>query len=45
VEQGIEQGIDKRNFEIAKILIQKGMTNKEISEVTGLSDTQIQDIR
>jgi len=32
-EEGIIEGLEK------------GMTNKEISEVTGLSDTQIQDIR
>lgn len=45
IEQGIEQGIDKRNLEITKMLIQKGMGNKEISEITGLTETKVQQLR
>ena len=41
----IEQGIDKRNTEIAKSLIEKGMDNYEIAEITGLTEVEIQNLR
>lgn len=41
IEQGIEQGIEKRNAEIVQRMKGKGMSNSEISELTGLSDDEI----
>lgn len=41
IAEGIEKGIEKRNFEIAKKMKEKGMSNAEIKELTGLSDMEI----
>jgi predicted transposase/invertase (TIGR01784 family) len=43
-EEGILEGIEKRNFEIVKKMKEKGMPNSEISELTGLSDVEINDL-
>lgn len=40
-EEGVLEGIEKRNIEIAKKMKEKGMPNSEISELTGLSDDEI----
>ena len=39
--EGIEQGIDKRNIEIAKKMKEKGLDTSDISEMTGLSSEEI----
>lgn len=44
VQEGIEIGIGKRNFEIAKKLKEKGMSKSEISELTGLNVTEINEL-
>jgi predicted transposase/invertase (TIGR01784 family) len=41
LQEGIQKGIQKRNFEIAKSMKEKGMSNSEISELTGLNDDEI----
>ncbi|NUQ25446.1 MAG: Rpn family recombination-promoting nuclease/putative transposase [Saprospiraceae bacterium] len=41
--EGIEKGIEKRNVEIAHKMKEKGLSNSEISEMTGLSDDEIND--
>ncbi len=41
VLEGIEKGIEKRNIEIAKKMKEKGMSNAEITELTGLNDDEI----
>lgn len=38
---GIKEGSYKRNIEIAKTMLEKGMNNELISEVTGLSIEEI----
>src|SRR5690606_26787014 len=38
IKEGMEKGIEKRNYEIAKKMKEKGMSNAEISEMTGLND-------
>ena len=43
-DEGILKGIEKRNFEIVKKMKEKGMPNSEISELTGLSDVEINDL-
>ena len=45
IEKGIEQGSKKNSIEIAKKLLKKGFSNEDISEVTGLSATEIEKIR
>lgn len=42
--EGIEQGIDKRNIEIAKKMKEKGMDTSDISEMTGLSSEEISEL-
>ncbi len=39
--EGIEKGIEKRNVEIAQKMKEKGLSNSEISEMTGLSEDEI----
>jgi predicted transposase/invertase (TIGR01784 family) len=41
IQKGLQEGIQKRNFEIAKSMKEKGMSNSEISELTGLNDDEI----
>ena len=43
--EGIKQGVQQKSQEIATALIEKGMTNKEISELTGLQERAIQTLR
>jgi predicted transposase/invertase (TIGR01784 family) len=42
-EEGIQEGIEQRNFEIARKMKDKGMSNAEIAELTGLTETEIND--
>lgn len=42
--EGIEKGIEKRNVEIAQKMKEKGLSNSEISEMTGLSEDEINDL-
>ena len=44
-EQGIEQGIEQRNLEIAKASIFQGLDNKTITLITGLTLKQIEKLR
>ena len=41
LKEGIKEGSYKRNIEIAKTMLEKGMDNELISEVTGLSIEEI----
>jgi predicted transposase/invertase (TIGR01784 family) len=43
-EEGVQEGIEKRNFEIAKKMKEKGMSKSEITELTGLNDKEINDL-
>ena len=45
VKQANEEAKEQRNLDIALKLILRGETNNEISEITGLSETQIENIR
>ena len=45
VKQANEEAKELRNIDIALKLILRGETNNEISEITGLSETQIENIR
>ena len=40
-EEGILEGIEQRNIEIAKRMKKKGMSDSEISDLTGLTDKEI----
>jgi predicted transposase/invertase (TIGR01784 family) len=44
MKKGMEQGIEKRNVEIARKMKEKGMSNSEISEMTGLSEEEINNL-
>lgn len=44
-EEGFEEGIQQRNFEIAKEMLKKGLDNQTISEITGLSIEDIGSLR
>lgn len=43
-EEGILEGIEQRNIEIAQKMKGKGMPNSEISEMTGLNEDEINDL-
>lgn len=43
-EEGILEGIEKRNVEIAQKMKKKGRSNSEISELTGLNDDEISEL-
>ena len=44
IEKGIEKGIEQRNVEIVRKMKEKGMSNAEIAELTGLTETEINDL-
>ena len=44
MSQGLEQGISSRNIEIAKNMLNKGMDISTISECTGLSKEEIEEL-
>ena len=44
LKQGLEVGRNERNIEIAKNMLKKGMEIKDISEITGLSIEEIENI-
>jgi len=43
-KEGVVEGMGKRNVEIAKMLILKNMPIKEIAEITGLSEEEIENL-
>ena len=45
IEKGIEEAIEKRDIDITLKLILRGDTNKEIADITGLAESQIEKIR
>ena len=45
LKQAVEQALEKKEFEIALKLIHRKFTNKEISEITGLTEVQLDNIR
>ena len=45
LEQGLKQGEDKARWEIAARLIEQGMDNSLINQVTGLAETDIEALR
>jgi len=40
-EEGLQEGMEKRNYEIAKQMKIEGYSNEQISKLTGLSDKEI----
>ena len=44
IQEGIEKGIEQRNVEIVRKMKEKGMSNAEIAELTGLTETEINDL-
>ena len=44
LKKGLEEGIEKRNIEIAKKMLQKCIPLKEIAEITGLTKEEIEKI-
>lgn len=44
IDKGIEQGIEIQTMEMARKLIAKNMSVKDISEITGLSKTDIEEL-
>lgn len=44
IQEGIEKGIEQRNVEIVRKMKEKGMSNVEIAELTGLTVTEINDL-
>ena len=44
-ETGIEKGISQRNIDIARKMIDKNIDITEISEITGLSNEEIENIK
>jgi len=45
VEEGIEKGIEKGKIEVARKLLEKNFSVKEICEITGLSEDEIKKIK
>lgn len=45
VEKGVEKGREERNIEIATQLINKGFSVKEVSEITGLPEEEIEKLK
>ena len=45
VKQGLEQGTHQRNIEIAKNMLKKKMDIKDIAEITGLLEEEIQALK
>lgn len=45
IEEGIEKGIEKEKQEVTRKLLKKGMDLKSISEITGMSEEEIRNIR
>ena len=45
MSQGLEQGKSSRNIEIAKNMLNKGMDISTISECTGLSKEEIEELK
>ena len=41
IEQGIERGEEKKQFDIAKILKEKNFSNKDIVDITNLTEEQV----
>ena len=41
ISQGINQGLQKRNIEIAKSMLKKNMDIEDIIDITGLSKEEI----
>ena len=41
IEQGIERGQEKKQFDIAKILKKRNFSNKDIVDITNLSEEQV----
>lgn len=44
-KEGIEQGAEERNIEIAKLMLAKNMSTKDIEEITGLSKKEIENLK
>ena len=41
IEQGIERGQEKKQFDIAKILKKRNFSNKDIVDITNLTEEQV----
>jgi len=44
-DEGIVIGVDRRNIEIARNMKRKGYVTNDIAEMTGLSSTEIDELR
>ncbi len=44
-EEGIERGLDQRNYDIAKKLLETGANTNYVHEITGLSINDIKNIK
>ena len=45
LSEGLKQGEDRKSIEIARNLLKKSMSTKEISEITGLSEKQVEELK
>ena len=45
IKQGIEQGLQQRNIEIAKSMLNKNMKIEDIMDITGLSKEEINNFK
>ena len=43
-EQGIERGQEKKQFDIAKILKKRNFSNKDIVDITNLTEEQVMNL-
>ncbi|MBN1983330.1 MAG: hypothetical protein JW795_17470 [Chitinivibrionales bacterium] len=45
IEKGFDDGFERRGIEVAERMIEKGMSNGDIRDITGLSIKKIEEIR
>ena len=45
MEKGMEKGMNKRSLEIARKMLANGMDAATVMEITGLSESQLQQLK